>query len=84
VKDVVTDPGDSWNATDDAMLAVLEDHPDDPVMRELTAFIGALSEDEQIWSRLRGSGAAMARSTTGTTSVARLRGHTIKGPPPIS
>jgi hypothetical protein len=26
VKDVVTDPGDSSNATDDAMLSVLEDH----------------------------------------------------------
>ena len=48
VKDVVTDPNDSSNATDDAMLAVLEDHPDDPVMQELTEFIGALSEDEQI------------------------------------
>ena len=29
-------------------MAVLEDHPDDPVMQELTEFIGALSEDEQI------------------------------------
>jgi hypothetical protein len=48
VKDVVTDPNDSSNATDDAMLAVLEDHPDNPVTQELTAFIGALSEDEQI------------------------------------
>jgi hypothetical protein len=48
VKDVVTDPDDSSNATDDAMLAVLEDHPDDPVLQELTSFIGALSEDEQI------------------------------------
>ena len=48
VKDVVTDPNDPSNATDDAMLAVLEDHPDDPVMQELTEFIGALSEDEQI------------------------------------
>jgi hypothetical protein len=48
VKDVVTDPGDSSNATDDAMLAVLEDHPDDPVQQELTGFIRALTEDEQI------------------------------------
>jgi hypothetical protein len=48
VKDVVTDPGDSSNATDDAMLAVLEDHPDDPVVQELTGFIRALTEDEQI------------------------------------
>jgi hypothetical protein len=48
VKDVVTDPGDSSNATDDAMLSVLEDHPDDPVVQELIGFIRALSEDEQI------------------------------------
>jgi hypothetical protein len=48
VKDVVTDPDDSSNPTDDGMLAVLEDHPDDPVLQELTGFIGALSEDEQI------------------------------------
>lgn len=48
VKDVVTDPGDSSNATDDAMLSVLEDHADDPVRQELAGFIRALSEDEQI------------------------------------
>jgi hypothetical protein len=48
VKDVVTDPSDSSNATDDGMLSVLEDHPDDPVVHELTGFIRAMSEDEQI------------------------------------
>lgn len=48
VKDVVTDPDDASNATDDAMLSVLEDHRDDPVRQELTAFIRALSEDEQV------------------------------------
>ena len=48
VKDVVTDPGDSSNATDDGMLSVLEDHPDDPVVQELSGFIQALTEDEQI------------------------------------
>jgi Protein of unknown function (DUF3775) len=47
-KDIVTDPDDSSNAADDGMLTVLEDHPDDPVVQELTAFIRALSEDEQI------------------------------------
>jgi len=30
------------------MLSVLEDHPDDPTYQELTAFISALTEDEQI------------------------------------
>ena len=47
-KDVVTDPDDSSNATDDAMLSVLEDHKDDPVVQELRAVIFAMSEDEQI------------------------------------
>ncbi|HMK71118.1 MAG TPA: DUF3775 domain-containing protein [Xanthobacteraceae bacterium] len=48
VKDVVTDPDDASNATDDAMLSVLEDHKDDPVVQELAAVIYAMSEDEQI------------------------------------
>jgi Protein of unknown function (DUF3775) len=48
VKDVVTDPGDASNPSDDAMLAVLEDHKDDPVVQELTAVIQSMSEDEQI------------------------------------
>lgn len=46
-KDVVTDPNDGSNATDDAMISVLEDHPDDPVVQELTQFIRALSDDEK-------------------------------------
>jgi uncharacterized protein DUF3775 len=48
VKDVVTDPGTSSNASDDAMLSVLEDHRNDPVQSELTAIIRGLNEDEQI------------------------------------
>jgi hypothetical protein len=32
-KDVVTDPDDASNPTDDAMVSVLEDHRDDPVVR---------------------------------------------------
>ena len=47
-KDVVTDPDDGSNASDDGMISVLEDHQDDPVLQELRAFIGALTEDEQI------------------------------------
>lgn len=47
-KDIVTDPDSSSNASDDAMVSVLEDHDDDPVVQELVGFIGALSEDEQI------------------------------------
>ena len=48
VKDVVTDEGSGSNASDDAMLAVLEDHGDDPTYTELRMFINALTEDEQV------------------------------------
>lgn len=47
-KDVLTNPGDSSNAIDDAMISILEDHPDDPVRQELSGFIKGLTEDEQI------------------------------------
>jgi hypothetical protein len=47
-KDVVTDPDIVSNPSDDGMISVLEDHRDDPVAQEIKAFIGALSEDEQI------------------------------------
>lgn len=47
-KDAVTDPDDGSNPSDDNMIAVLEDHGDDPVEHELTSFISDLSEDEQI------------------------------------
>jgi hypothetical protein len=48
VKDVETDPNDASNATDDSMISVLEDHPDDPVAQEIRGFIAAMNEDEQI------------------------------------
>ena len=48
VKDVVTDPDDASNPTDDAMLAVLEDHKDDPVAQEIAAVINSMSVDEQV------------------------------------
>jgi len=47
-KDVLTDPNDSSNATDDAMLSVLEDHKDDPVVQEISAAIFGMTEDEQV------------------------------------
>ncbi len=47
-KDVVTDPGDSSNATDDGMVSVLEDHKDDPVVQEISAAIFGMVEDEQV------------------------------------
>jgi hypothetical protein len=48
VKDAVSKPDPGSNPADDGDVAVLEDHEDDPVLQELTAFIDALDEDEQI------------------------------------
>lgn len=47
-KDIVTVPDIGSNAVDDDMRAVLEDHRDDPVVREIAGFISAMTEDEQI------------------------------------
>jgi hypothetical protein len=48
VKEGVADPDSASNPSDDRMIDVLETHADDPVLEELTSFISALSEDEQI------------------------------------
>jgi hypothetical protein len=48
VKEAASDPDSGSNGTDDDMIDVLEDSGRDPVMREITGFINALSEDEQI------------------------------------
>ena len=48
VKEGVTDPDSGSNPTDDNMIDVLEDDGNDPVAREITAFINALTVDEQI------------------------------------
>ena len=48
VKDAVADPDSGSNPSDDAMIDVLEDHPDDPTQQELRSFIDALTEDEQV------------------------------------
>jgi hypothetical protein len=47
-KDVVTDPDDASNPTDDGMVSVLEDHRDDPVAQEIAAAIFAMTEDERV------------------------------------
>jgi hypothetical protein len=47
-KDEVTDPDDASNPSDDGMIAVLEDHKDDPVVQEITAVIRSMSVDEQV------------------------------------
>ena len=48
VKDEVTDPDDASNPTDDAQIAVLEDHKDDPVVQEIVAAVHAMTVDEQV------------------------------------
>ncbi len=48
VKEAGSDPDSGSNAVDDDMLDVLEDNGQDPVVRELSGFIRALNEDEQI------------------------------------
>jgi hypothetical protein len=48
VKEEISDPDSGSNGADDGMIDVLEDSADDLVVREITGFINALSEDEQI------------------------------------
>jgi len=48
VKEGEADPDSGSNASDDGMTDVLEDNGEDPVVREITGFINALTEDEQI------------------------------------
>lgn len=48
VKEEDSDPDSGSNASDDGMSDVLEDDGDDAVEDELTAFIDALDDDEQI------------------------------------
>lgn len=48
VKEGASDPDSGSNAADDDMIDVLDDNGNDPVVRELSSFIRALNEDEQI------------------------------------
>lgn len=47
VQDVTTDPDDGSNPADDRMISVLEEHSDNPVVQEITAFVDALADDEK-------------------------------------
>jgi hypothetical protein len=47
-KDIVTEPDPGSNPTDDNMIAVLEDHRNDPTLQELRSFIQDLSDEEQV------------------------------------
>jgi hypothetical protein len=48
VKESASDPDSGSNGTDDGMIDVLDDNGDDPVVREITGYINAMTEDEQI------------------------------------
>lgn len=48
VKEGATDPDAGSNGTDDRMIDVLTDQGDDPVAWEISSFVMALSDDEQI------------------------------------
>jgi len=48
VKNAPSESDPASNASDDMMIAVLEEQANDPVEQELRTFISSLSEDEQI------------------------------------
>lgn len=48
VKEGASDPDSGSNAADDNMVDVLADDGEDPVVGEITGFIKAMSDDEQI------------------------------------
>ena len=48
VKEAASDPDSGSNGADDNMIDVLADGGEDPVVREITGFINAMSEDEQV------------------------------------
>jgi len=72
VKEGASDPDSGSNGADDNMIDVLDDNGDDPVVREITGFINAMTEDEQIdLVTLMRLAAAMAASRNGTNCGAR-------------
>ena len=48
VKEGESDPDSGSNGADDNMVDVLDDNGEDPVAAEITGFIHAMTEDEQI------------------------------------
>jgi hypothetical protein len=47
VQDVDTEQEDGANATDDSMIDVLEESPDNPVEEEIRVFVAEMDEDEK-------------------------------------
>ncbi|HYS50050.1 MAG TPA: DUF3775 domain-containing protein [Xanthobacteraceae bacterium] len=82
-KDVLTDEDDASNPSDDRMVEVLEDHDDDPVLRELSAFIGAMSEDEKVdLVALTWLGRGDGGLETGRICARKRPARTASAPPP--
>jgi hypothetical protein len=48
VKEGASDPDSGSNGSDDNMVDVLVDNGEDPVVPEITGFINAMTEDEQV------------------------------------
>ncbi len=48
VKESTSDPDSGSNSADDNMIDVLQDNGEDPVVREITGFINAMTDDERI------------------------------------
>ena len=75
-KEGVSDPDSGSNAADDGMTDVLEDSPDDATFQELTEFIRALDEEEQI------NLVALAWLGRGTYEIGEWRGGVARSPRP--
>lgn len=48
VQDLAADEDSGSNPADDREIDVLEEHGDDPIVQEISDFVDALSEDEQV------------------------------------
>lgn len=83
VKDIASDTDSGSNGADDEMIDVLEDNGNDPVVQEITGFISALTDDEQIdlvaLMRLgRGDGTLAEWSTLRREAADGRDGHTAR------
>lgn len=83
VKDIEVDTDEGSNGADDRMIDVLEDDGNDPVVREISGFIAALTEDEKIdlvaLMRLgRGDGTIEEWSELRRTAADGSNGHTAR------
>jgi hypothetical protein len=83
VKEGASDPDSGSNGADDEMIDVLDDNGRDPVVREITGFINALTVDEQLdliaLMRLgRGDGTLDEWKELRRDGVEESEGHTVE------